>query len=455
MTMPYTGLPKRPKGPPPDETGRMDNRMGLPDTGMQPQPDVFGPGKNLLGRQINPGTSKRLAGYQDYTDQAAGNLAGWGGLPGYQRIGPTETGGYNRDLDEASGYIRGGQMPGFEGIGAGGYERSPEAQRARELTAQGLENVAGGPSRQDLALETYRRAEEESLPETQGQIRALGQRAASLGRLGSGMVEEEAGDIFGARKLRLGNLRKELASESAGQELGDRLARLGAAQGAGGQFRGEDLDEAGFRQGLRGEARGERGEQLGDAYRRAGLGMERGGQLAGIAGSRLGALRGRREEEVGERGFEQDRSLSELGARRGQLGDLSALESDLYGRERGEREEMRGERGYQVGEEQRSIENARGQRLTEEDLLDRRYDRDMRRQELLGRYGFGGVSPLELDIADQYGGEAGDLFGGASELIRQRAGEPVSQGEPTPTASRLSRLRRVGPRYTEAEEGYF
>ncbi len=140
---------------------------------------------------------------------------------------------------------------------------SPESERARTLTMQSLENLSGAPSRREIALDVLRNFDAEQGDVRTRGIRDIGRGAAKFGRLGSGAVTTDLGNLEERLDENRNRLLRGLSADTAGAELGDLLGRLGATAGVGGQFRSEDLGAAGFRQGLRGELRGERGFQRG------------------------------------------------------------------------------------------------------------------------------------------------------------------------------------------------
>lgn len=137
---------------------------------------------------------------------------------------------------------------------------NPLQQQAESLQGTTLGTLGSLPNRQQLAEQSFQALEAASLPGTQQAMRDLGQRAASLGRIGSGMVTSEAGDIFRQRELGLANIRAQLAAQTAGQQLGDELSKLGGAQSVGGQ-------QFGQQQALTEGLRGERGFQAGEEQR--------------------------------------------------------------------------------------------------------------------------------------------------------------------------------------------
>lgn len=257
--------------------------------------------------------------------------------------------------------------PEFQGVAAPSqFQTGADTSRARQLTSQGLESLVGAPSRQQLAADALQNFIQSTEPEYQRRQQEVGRRAAALGRLGSGMTADDVMRLGNSREQEIIQQSRELANQTAGQELSDRALRLDAARGVAGQFGGEDLDRAGFEQGLRGEARGERGDYL----------------------------------NYGQQQFAN---------RRARLADLSGEESRQFGQESARRGELRTERDYQTGQADRAQRNRLDQRLLEEDIQQRAFERALRRAQLQGGFA--------RDFADE-----GDLDQqAAADLLQQLA----------------------------------
>ncbi len=119
-----------------------------------------------------------------------------------------------------------------------------------------LEGLRTGPSRGELASQAFSQIQEASAPRFQSELRDVGRRAATLGRIGSGVTTSELGDVQVTRERDLDLLRRGLATDAAGRGLEDRFRQLGATQGVSGQLFGQE-------QSGRNELRGERGFQEG------------------------------------------------------------------------------------------------------------------------------------------------------------------------------------------------
>lgn len=211
-------LPKKPQAqlgmPPGMDAGLTPqppvNAMPLPDPGMSMQPPV-----QPLGQPAQPGTTPF---------SADSNLIG-------SQIGQTDF-SHSKDLLGQAGGIAG------QGLGA-------------------------SPDRQQLASDSYSALSKLDAAQEGKDIQGVGRRNAAFGRLGSGMVDTDLQDVFGAHDLGLANVKAQLAKETAGASLGDQIAR--------GNF---DLNRAGALQSLAGsdaqlgqtnrdELVGERGYQHG------------------------------------------------------------------------------------------------------------------------------------------------------------------------------------------------
>lgn len=136
-----------------------------------------------------------------------------------------------------------------------------QADRARALTAQGLETLTGTPDRQTLARQSLENFISSTDPSYQQRLRQSSDLAASMGRVGSGMAADDITRLGRGREAEIIQQSRELASETAGRELEDRFGRLNAARGVAGDFGGAEAGQYGLEASRRGELRGERGYQ--------------------------------------------------------------------------------------------------------------------------------------------------------------------------------------------------
>lgn len=160
-----------------------------------------------------------------------------------------------------SSYDVGGGMVNVSGFGPGesliGQQITPgdNAIPLSRLIAGQLGELQG-PDRGQLAAQTFNLLREQTEPAYQQALQGVGRRAATLGRIGSGVTTTELGDVTLQREKALAQAQQGLSLQAAGQTLQDRLQTLGGILGAQGQLFGQQS-------ALRGELRGERGYQAG------------------------------------------------------------------------------------------------------------------------------------------------------------------------------------------------
>lgn len=147
--------------------------------------------------------------------------------------------------------LRGTQINPFTG------ERLAGAQRDTDVMARALSQ---GPNLTQAALDRYADLEQQTQENRQQGIQQIGRAAARLGRLGSGMVTTDLGNLEALLQQRGTAARRGLAGDIAFQESADRRANLGAGQ----SYEQQIADQA---RGYRDEARGERGFQEDQARR--------------------------------------------------------------------------------------------------------------------------------------------------------------------------------------------
>ena len=131
---------------------------------------------------------------------------------------------------------------------------SAATRNAVGLSSGALEGLFDTPDRGDIAASTFERLRAQTEPTFQNDLRQVGQRAAALGRIGSGLTTTELGDVTSNRERFLTDVAGQLSDDAASRTLDDRLGRFGAATGAASLF--ENIDR-----GRRDELRGERGFQ--------------------------------------------------------------------------------------------------------------------------------------------------------------------------------------------------
>lgn len=489
--------------------------MGLGGQPSAPgtQVQALQPGQNdLRGTSITATPSPRSTQAANYTTTAAAQYAGNPGITAFQGVNPTDgsVGNASRLLTGAEGAIAG--PPGYEAargysahaaglaggpgigsyggvgsirnpnavtlpdarsygvVGPGDYQPGADTLAARRGVSEALGTLTGTPDRQALAARSLALLEQESAPQFANELRQVGQKAAALGRIGSGMTTSDLGDVAQRRQESLARARERTAIDTAGQEIQDRINRLTATQGVFGQLGGEDRSNEGLLAAQRGEARTERGfvaDQ--DALRaqiagqnedralsadttRANLGLEgqrlslsadqaraanqldranlfrglsgdeaslvgaersygldRGKFLAGLSDQTFGQGQSLRNEARTERDARLTNETARFNADRSRFGDFQNYEGDIFNRESSLRNELRGERGYQDDLARQAQEDAINQYLLERST--RAEDFGMNQDELdqLIRLGY---------LGDPAGAEAAS----AGALDRQASG---------------------------------
>jgi hypothetical protein len=220
-------------------TGPMIAPPMNPKLAKVPQPanmTGFGPDQNLIGTQFNPQADPRLQGTQGQVTGLQNQLASTGG-----------------------------QIPG-----------QGQAQNWLNQSAQTIQNL---PNLQQSTQDLYGALTNQANVQSAQQLRDLGQRAASLGRLGSGMVTADAGDIFRSREANLAGIGANLANQSAQAQNAQQFGQSQALSGLAGQQLGFGQSQLGAQQGLLGQLSGLESQQYGQNLGNLGfLQQERGYQ---------------------------------------------------------------------------------------------------------------------------------------------------------------------------------
>lgn len=306
--------------------------------------------ENLLGGALrNLGTSGGTVGYRpvagpsfgsanQYFDQAINRLGGIGISGGGAVAGPN-FGQAQRYMNQAAGQVGGINIGGvnlpalsnlsktqgllnqaqgaYQGLGLKQYgtikaqdpsqayaglaaalaqSHTPGQDELRRIAMGQVRDLASAPDRAQLAARALALQRQMTTPAWQQDLRAAGQQAAALGRIGAGMTTNELNDITLAREKALGQYGEDAALQAAGMEMQDRLNRLGATAGYQGQITAEDLARAGFTQGnalarfgvgstVRGQNVDERNFQAQQAMNTSQIAAARAGGLAGLVGN--------------------------------------------------------------------------------------------------------------------------------------------------------------------------
>jgi len=174
---------------------------------------------------------------------------------------------------------------------------------------QNAAQVGQGPSLSDAAATEFKLLGEQSARDRQLGIQDIGRSAAKFGRIGSGRVTTDLGNLEDTLRMREENARRGLSADVAQGEAVNRRANLGATSGLENQIYGQEA-------GSRGEVRGERGYQSDTA------------QQALENRIRQKAL----EESLTQGGFNRDLATSELGLQGAQIqGNTAAGEQQAGG----------------------------------------------------------------------------------------------------------------------------
>jgi hypothetical protein len=442
-----------------------------PSTGTVTGTTQYGPGNNLIGTQINPNPSQRLTDTGNMTQTAAGQYAGTGGGT-FKGLTPIDVSGTQGALNAANAQNQsqsvGAYTPvagtdlsgakGFMGAAAGQVNPSAAAQGLAGMGSTGSFGYSGdtsgvrgqavgqlskmlgsAPDRATLASNTLSRLRADTDAAYQGDLRAVSQKAAAMGRRGSGLTTSDLGDVAQRRNEFLDRRTAELADNAASMTLEDERAKLMAAQGLGDSLAGQDTAAGSLNLGYQNSNNAERGAafdrtralgndafgrnmdlsnqsarfagiERGDAmderdYRartedrsnallrdKAGFARDTARDLYGIDSDQYGRARG-------ERDAEQDFNQQQIGNSRNRFLDMAGYEGDLAGRERSDRNELRGERDFQVGQEDNAFNRRRQQMLDEEAL----YGQEFSRGRDLFDMGYGATDSYAKDLYGQAG----------------------------------------------------
>ncbi len=231
--------------------------QGLTLGGTRTEPTING--KPAPGLYPLPGSGTTGMG-PTATQQPSGTRPG---TPSALPARPMGFGGINFTPFGPNNTLRAQQITP-QGMGGVGGQMSQQASRARDLASADLEGL-GGPDRASIASSTLQRLIQDTEPAYQKELRGVGQKAAALGRLGSGMTTSDLGDVSQRRNQAIVSEAGRLADQAAGQTLGDRLDVFGARNSAARGWGSDDLarEDQSYRQGrgIRDEYRGERDYQ--------------------------------------------------------------------------------------------------------------------------------------------------------------------------------------------------
>lgn len=343
-------------------------------------------------------------------------------LKEFASIDPTDVRDPRRLLGQAEGRYSGLGYEDQEEIAAGTYRPGQQQNLAKRLSTRALTDLAGAPSREEIATSVFDTLEERSRPKFEQDLRTVGQKAAAFGRIGAGMTTNDLTGVLGQRERDLRLSRQELSNDAAARDLEDRTSRLNSTLGAQGQYTSEDLATAGFERSLRDEARGEREFGVGMEDRRNNLELQKANLDRNLSADSLGINRTVRQDLVGERGFQADRDAmaADLALRRAEsYRGFGSQEGDFASTERRDRESDRaydldydtraaGLAGQRAGMESRFAEVGRA-----DSESDRSYDFNVGSRN----------ADLNLSRSSAYRGLGSDEFSRGSSLRAEDRGE--------------------------------
>lgn len=220
-------------------------------TTTTPTPETFGAPKPMVGPSvpgIAPTVPTTMAGQQPIGSPLPPPPSGLAITPGAQpNIGPTApppVGGPLQDFGPGND-LRSTQVNPYTG------ERLSGIQSGTDVLFRALQN---GPNLTDAAKQAFDVLGQQTAERRKLGIQDIGRNAARLGRLGSGMVTTDLGNLEDTLQQHENQARQQLASQVAFSQGNEARANLGAAQGLENQIYGQGV-------GARNEVRGERDYQ--------------------------------------------------------------------------------------------------------------------------------------------------------------------------------------------------
>ena len=458
------------------------------------------PNNDLRGQQILPGQSAQTRTASGMADTAASQYSQHSftpfqsqgpftssGTSMYGAIGPnqirqagtTNTSGAQGYMDKGEAALSGGvrgqglsalaDLAATGGDGGGGFSYAgpgADVAKARASAMSALDNAMTGTDRAKIAADTFDLTAARGDDAFNRAVRQTGQKAAALGRAGSGMVNTDLADVTTARGKELDFLRRDLALDAANKSLQDRMDLTNLGTSTANSFADSDRGDAGLNLA---------GAQLGEqsASRRASNRMQAAGSLVGAGEFDAQFQRGLGQARFGmdatntqERGRDVDRATEtdrfNTGLRERQSEFQYGADRDTYDRGVNERDtarrdeydqgdfmgnrfesmagwldnrenrdasnrgEIRGERDYQTSLGRQAMEDERTRMFDEEDLRDRRYNRASGTAAL----GFGAQNPSGAynNAAGNATASAGNYYSALGPMAQYMASRGGSNG---------------------------
>lgn len=391
---------------------------------------------NLINRQITTQPSTSTTNARNTADNAMTQYASWN--PGtFNQMTPVDTSRTEQLYGAANQQVQGLQATPYEAVGPTDQTRTRALLGSALGSVGGLSSMNPGgsvvpssfalnlPDRAKLAADAYSLIQERAQPQFAQDLRAVGQKAAALGRVGSGLTTNELGDVATLHDRTLDQARRDLATQAAGQTVADKIAegqlnlQYGTAADAGrnAAFRnaldlnntrfGQLTNLAGMENQLAGQRRSdeltERDARIAAGDRQNALGMARaaanrtyGSDLYGLGSDAYARARDERNaaSDFDQRSFDNRRSI---------FGDTAGYARDLYNQDAQSADELRGERAYQYGLSRDAQRDAINQYGAQEDQYNTGFDQG---RTLFG-LGYG------MDPSGVYTQQAGNAQGSA------------------------------------------
>jgi hypothetical protein len=384
---------------------------------------------SLLGSQASNQLSLAMA-------QAPGNA----NIPNFGPVAGPNYGQANQYLSQAAQYAQGvnpnaiqAQNVGSQNVAGPNFQQaisllqqalgassSPEAQQLRQTLMQQFAGLSSSPDRGELAANALRLQRELTAPQWEQDLRLTGQKAAALGRIGSGMTTNELTDLTLAREKALGLYGERLANDAAGLELQDRLNVFGAGAGLQGQFSGQDMNRAGLMSQLGSQHAGmaqattaneqqnaaralqaamaNQGAQLSAAQSRAGLGLQQAGIFSGLGSQSAGMATNTAQFGAQQQAAQIQQAQQRAAMQQQLLGQLAGIQGQTFNQGMSEAQLRTQQQQWQNQLQQQGVQNGVQQQVLQDQLLNSQFQRQLAAAQAAGQFGFGN-DPFSLQLA--------------------------------------------------------
>lgn len=367
-------------------------------------------------------------------------------VPAFKPVPGPDFGGANSSLGAATSAISGANLPKQDAIASTDpsatqsalqaalrQSGSPDAARARELGMSGLESLSSGPNRADLAAQALQLERERTNPSWQNDLRLAGQKAAALGRIGSGMTTTELGDLTLQREKALGQFGEDAALKAADQEMSDRLAKFNAASGYSSNLTGQDLAKAGFASdtalkdyGVQNTSREqgvtERNFQSDQDRAAAALDLSKGGALAGIGGQQAGMATATSGAAASERDAAQQAAVTRAALQQSLLNSAGAVQGQQFDQGQQTAGLATQQQGFQNTLQQQAQQAEVERQQLQEQLLNGAFTRQLEGSQAEAGLGYGNDPySLQLQGSNATQGQASDQQAQLAALMQQLA----------------------------------